>query len=144
MGISGRGMPGKPKMVRGKLIYSYLIHEVHAAPRRIFHSGKGLYLPHMGSVLLDRSRVFPLRFLYQALWNPPNSIDTYSLYLWMVDDIFGNGTCINLKELIYNAQGNLSGSAMYNLVVKRNPSLNDETMRLQMGYISASDSVRND
>jgi hypothetical protein len=51
----------------------------------------------------------------------------------MIDDIYENGSDIQLETSFIKALGSSSGTAVYNSVLKQNPQFNDATTRLEVG-----------
>jgi hypothetical protein len=56
----------------------------------------------------------------------------------MIDDIYENGSDIQLETAFIRALGSSSGTAVYNSVLKHNPQFNHATTRLEVGQVSVS------
>jgi hypothetical protein len=56
----------------------------------------------------------------------------------MIDDIYENGSDMQIKTAFINALGSSSGTTVYNSVLTQNPQFNAATTRLEVGWVSVS------
>lgn len=59
----------------------------------------------------------------------------------MIDDIYAEGADVTLKESFIRALGAENGTAVYNSVLKNNPSFTSRTTRLQVRSVSSISSA---